>query len=34
MELVDRIHLNIQSILKQQVDLNNNLKELTIQLNG
>jgi hypothetical protein len=34
MELLDRIHLNIQSILKQQVDLNNNLKELTIQLNG
>jgi hypothetical protein len=33
-KLLDTIHLNIQSILKQQVDLNNNLKELTIQLNG
>ncbi|CAF3106642.1 unnamed protein product [Rotaria sp. Silwood2] len=34
MKLLDTIHLNIQSIMKQQVDLNNNLKELTSQLNS
>jgi hypothetical protein len=34
LKLLDTIHLNIQSILQQQMNLNKNLNDLTGQLNG